>query len=174
MISPWKALKFGQAVVWKRSCLYGRRNDWSQSPRIPGSLSLPALGDCGFTLGLQPVAFSWLKGKKAITWHYAKKFPLPNPAKFGAWNSWQLKKGFPSEEHNCRNALASQSLDFTGWEKHLWFEKNWWEMEEGSREDYGKEKSTSRTSRKWSKILISICALPNYYRLFKIKIDRLH
>lgn len=40
----------------------------------------------------------------------------PRPTKFGAWNSWQLKKGFPSEEHNCRNALASQSLDFTGWE----------------------------------------------------------
>ncbi|KAL0626626.1 hypothetical protein AAY473_005685 [Plecturocebus cupreus] len=35
---------------------------------------------------------------------------------FGARNSWQIKKGFPPEEHNCGNTLAGQPLDFTGWE----------------------------------------------------------
>lgn len=65
-------------------------------------------------LGLQPVAFTWLKGKGGS--YLALCHNILPPIQFGAWNSWQLKKGFPSEKHNCSNALASQSLDFTGWE----------------------------------------------------------
>lgn len=59
LVRPYVLLGCG----WKEVLSAWRRNDWSQFPRIPESLFLLALGDCGFTLGFQPVAFRWLKGK---------------------------------------------------------------------------------------------------------------
>ena len=87
--------------------------------------------------------------KKAITWWYAKNLPLPPPripapspftSQFGAWNSRQLKKGFPSEEHNYGKLWpASHYISQGGKTSVIWEEerkpnsKNWREMEESSK-----------------------------------------
>lgn len=89
-------------------------------PRIPESLSLPALGGCGFTLGLQPVACRWLKGKEGNDLAVCQP-PQPSLSQFGVLNSWQLRKGFPSEEYNAVKLWPVTRFHRVG--KHLWFGK---------------------------------------------------